>query len=548
MRVCVSGASSVSSAPGREGREVGGAAPNCKDSVRKAAGSLGTDPPDAAAAIALTSESPGEAAAEHAGEPRASSVRKAAGRSAAHPLGRGSETAALAEGGRPSKPRPNPSGSRCEEAGGTDAPTAVGGNSRAPGSTPGAVGAARCWGDTLHHEAARDASPLPPTAPPPSPAAPPPSLALLPPAPAPAPRRRSPTPPPLPPLRRASSVRKAAGSASPLPKDDGGSANDGSADRAGGEAWVCSPGSCAPGSAPGGVGVAGCTPPCVYGSDAAASTGVLPRPEIPSIALSEVERESPVSARSSCVLHRRCQAQSGRRAARRATRRGEGFRRRRCHRARPPRRTRAGRRARQAPLPPRAGAGLAKGGVRRPWRGCQCRRGRGHRGGRRGHGPSAETGRQREQGRPDPLRRHSRRSRPGGGGDLARGVALAGIGIAADAGLRGGIGGGALDAVDRRVDRGRARNTGPRLGADGGRVRRFVHEPVGEGVLRRRQHRLAPAGREPARAIGPFGVPKRTHLACRWQGGRRVGETQKFGKAPRIPRSRSRSTSARTKS
>ena len=260
--------------------------------MRKAAGSLGTDPPDAAAAIALTSESPGEAAAEHAGEPRASSVRKAAGRSAAHPLGRGSETAALAEGGRPSKPRPNPSGSRCEEAGGTDAPTAVGGNSCAPGSTPGAVGAARCWGDTLHHEAARDASPLPPTAPPPSPAAPPPSLALLPPAPAPAPRRRSPTPPPLPPLRRASSVRKAAGSASPLPKDDGGSANDGSADRAGGEAWVCSAGSCAPGSAPGGVGVAGCTPPCVYGSDAAASTGVLPRPEIPSIALSEVERES----------------------------------------------------------------------------------------------------------------------------------------------------------------------------------------------------------------------------------------------------------------
>ena len=87
-------------------------------------------------------------------------------------------------------------------------------------------------------------------------------------------------------------MRKAAGSASPLPKDDGGSANDGSADRAGGEAWVCSPGSCAPGSAPGGVCVAGCTPPCVYGSDAAASTGVLPRPEIPSIALSEVERES----------------------------------------------------------------------------------------------------------------------------------------------------------------------------------------------------------------------------------------------------------------
>ena len=161
---------------------------------------------------------------------------------------------------------------------------------------------------------------------------------------------------------------------------------------------------------------------------------------------------------------------------------------------------------------PRAGCGLAKGGVRRQRRGCQCRRGRGHRGGRRGHGPSAETGRQREQGAPTLC--DGTLGARGRGGDLARGVALAGIGIAADAGLRGGIGGGALDAVDRRVDRGRARNTGPRLGADGGRVRRFVHEPVGEGVLRRRQHRLAPAGREPARAIGPFGVPKRTHLAC----------------------------------
>ena len=509
--------------------------------MRKAAGSLGTDPPDAAAAIALTSESPGEAAAEHAGEPRASSVRKAAGRSAAHPLGRGSETAALAEGGRPSKPRPNPSGSRCEEAGGTDAPTAVGGNSARSGehartqSEPPVAGATRA-----HHEAARDASPLPPTAPPPSPAAPPPSLALLPPAPAPAPRRRSPTPPPLPPLRRASSVRKAAGSASPLPKDDGGSANDGSADRAGGEAWVCSPGSCAPGSAPGGVGVAGCTPPCVYGSDAAASTGVLPRPEIPSIALSEVERESSslcslvVRAsppQPSSVWEASCAASD-------ATRRGVS--------ASPPPPSETAAAHASGPSSEAGATSSPALGAASPKAACAVN----GEGASVGAGVGTAAGAAATALPPRPGGSESRAPRPsasarsraeGRGGDLARGVALAGIGIAADAGLRGGIGGGALDAVDRRVDRGRARNTGPRLGAAGssGPPLLFTRSSLLLGVLRRRPS-IACLGRpalgrgRPCRAAVDYARPAllRGIARRRWRGSCRARSASVSKSAP----------------
>ena len=392
-------------------------------------------------------------------------------------------------------------------------PTAVGGNSCAPGSTPGAVGAARCWGDTLHQQPEtrrrrhrrrrrrRGAA----------------AIASAAARPAPAPRRRSPTPPPLPPLQ--SFCEKAAGSASPLPKDDGGSANDGSADRAGGEAWVCSPGSCAPGSAPGGVGVAGCTPPCVYGSDAAASTGVLPRPEIPSIALSEVERESSslcslvVRAsppQPSSVWEASCAASD-------ATRRGVSAS------PPPPSETAAAHASGPsseagATSSPALGAASPKAACAVNGEGASVGAGVGTAAGAAAR-PFRRDRAAARAGRPDPLA--TALSALEAGGDLARGVALAGTASPPMPGCAA-ASAAAPDAVDRRVDRGEPeyRPTGT-----GGRVRRFVHERWG-GRPSAAAASPCPGRREPA----PSGWRDRS--ARIWRAGEGAGQKPAPGQSP----------------
>ena len=125
-------------------------------------------------------------------------------------------------------------------------------------------------------------------------------------------------------------------------------------------------------------------------------------------------------------------------------------------------------------------------------------------------GPSAETG-QREQGAPTLCDG----TLGAEAGDLARGVALAGIGIAADAGLRGGTAA-ALSTLSTVESTEAEPRTGPRLGA-GGRVAALFTSRWG-GRPRRRQTPCPGRPRTRACHRALWRTEANTHSACRQRG------------------------------